>query len=144
MTSTLTGKLTAMQPYVLGLFRAVVGLLFFLHGLTSLFGVLGGIDGAGKTISATHWPGGVAAVIELVTGALVMLGIGTRAAAFLASGTMAYAYFYAHFDFPHKFWPIQNMGEQAVLFCWAFFLLVFFGSGAFALDSVVRTSRTGR
>ncbi|WNM36726.1 DoxX family protein [Streptomyces sp. Li-HN-5-11] len=131
----MTGRLTAAQPYVLGLFRIVVGLVFTCHGAASLFGVLGGAMGRGGTIPAGTWPGWYAAVIQLVGGALVLLGLGTRAAALVASGSMAYAYFDVHQK--AALWPIQNGGELPVLFCWSFLLLVFTGSGAFALDGLL-------
>ncbi|MER6343841.1 DoxX family protein [Streptomyces sp. NPDC001595] len=129
----MTGRLNSAQPYVIGLFRAVVGLLFACHGAASLFGVLGGAAGTeGGTIDAGTWPGWYAAVIQLVGGTLVLLGLGTRAAAFIASGSMAYAYFDVHQ--PMALWPLENGGEASAMFCWAFFLLVFTGSGAFGLD----------
>ncbi|MHB9858238.1 DoxX family protein [Streptomyces sp. YIM S03343] len=129
----MTGRLNSAQPYVLGLYRIVVGLLFAAHGAASLFGVLGGAVGTkGGTIDAGTWPGWYAAVIQLVCGGLVLLGFGTRAAAFLASGSMAYAYFDMHQQ--TALWPIQNGGEASAMFCWAFFLLVFTGSGALGLD----------
>jgi putative oxidoreductase len=127
--------LAAAQPVVLSLFRVVVGLLFLCHGLKSLFGVFGGVDGHGSTLSPTLWPGGCAADIQLITGALVMLGLLTRPAALIASGSMAYAYFSVHL--PTGFWPIADHGEPAVLFCWAFFLLVFAGPGPLSLDRVL-------
>jgi putative oxidoreductase len=141
----MTARLNSAQPYVLGLFRIVVGLLFAVHGAASLFGVLGGAAGTqGGTIPAGTWPGWYAAVIQLVAGGLVLLGLGTRGAALIASGSMAYAYFDVHQQ--AALWPIQNGGELSVLFCWAFFLLVFCGSGAFGLDRLVarRTAADGR
>ncbi|MFJ6067390.1 DoxX family protein [Streptomyces tendae] len=127
------------QPYVLGLFRMVVGLLFACHGAASLFGVLGGAAGGG-TIDAGTWPGWYAAVIQLVGGGLVLLGLGTRAAAVVSSGSMAYAYFKVHQ--PGALWPMENGGEASVMFCWAFLLLAFTGSGALGLDRLLarRTS----
>ncbi|BET50425.1 MULTISPECIES: DoxX family protein [Streptomyces] len=127
------------QPYVLGLFRMVVGLLFACHGAASLFGVLGGAAGGG-TIDAGTWPGWYAAVIQLIGGGLVLLGLGTRAAAVISSGSMAYAYFKVHQ--PGALWPMENGGEASVMFCWAFLLLAFTGSGAFGLDRLLarRTS----
>ncbi|MCX3060031.1 DoxX family protein [Streptomyces beihaiensis] len=127
----MTGRLNNAQPYALGLFRVVVGLLFACHGAASLFGVLGGAVGGG-TVATGTWPGWYAAVIELVGGGLVLLGLGTRAAALIASGSMAYAYFKVHQ--PGGLWPIQNGGEAAAMFCWTMLLLVFTGSGAFGLD----------
>ncbi|WP_406057948.1 DoxX family protein [Streptomyces sp. NBC_01077] len=137
--STLAGRLDQAQPYALGLFRVVIGLLFACHGAASLFGVLGGSAGGG-TIPAGTWPGWYAAVIQLGAGGLVLFGLGTRSAAFLASGSMAYAYFKVHQ--PESLFPLQNGGESAALFCWAFALLVFTGPGALALDGLFR-SRVG-
>ncbi|MEU4495491.1 DoxX family protein [Streptomyces sp. NPDC023998] len=131
---SLSTRLNKAQPYALGLFRIVVGLLFTCHGAASLFGVLGGAGGSGGTIPAGTWPGWYAAVIELVAGALVLVGLGTRSAAFIASGSMAYAYFTVHQ--PEGLFPLQNSGEGSALYCWAFLLLVFTGPGALALDRV--------
>ncbi|MGW3205323.1 DoxX family protein [Streptomyces sp. NPDC001135] len=138
----MTARLNSAQPYVLGLFRIVVGLLFAVHGAASLFGVLGGAMGThGGTIPSGTWPGWYAAVIQLVAGGLVLLGLGTRGAALIASGSMAYAYFDVHQQ--AALWPIQNGGELSVLFCWAFLMLVFTGSGAFGLDRLVGRRTAG-
>ncbi|WP_030666318.1 DoxX family protein [Streptomyces rimosus] len=120
------------RPHALSLFRIVVGLLFACHGASSLFGVLGGAMGKGLTVPAGSWPGWYAAVIQLVGGVLVMVGLGTRSAAFISSGSMAYAYFSAHAG--TALWPLQNGGELSALFCWAFLLLVFTGPGVWSLD----------
>ncbi|KQX16798.1 DoxX family protein [Streptomyces sp. Root431] len=129
----LTTRLNQAQPYALGLFRIVVGLLFACHGAASLFGVLGGAMGGGS-IPAGTWPGWYAAVIQLVGGVLVLAGLGTRTAAFIASGSMAYAYFKVHQ--PEALFPLQNGGDTAALFCWSFALLIFTGPGALALDGL--------
>ncbi|MFJ9826362.1 DoxX family protein [Streptomyces sp. NPDC101160] len=136
--NALASRLNQAQPYALGLFRVVVGLLFACHGAASLFGVLGGAMGGG-TVPAGSWPGWYAAVIQLVAGVLVLVGLGTRAAAFIASGSMAYAYFSVHQ--PEGLFPLQNGGDGAALFCWAFLLLVFTGPGAFALDTLFTGQR---
>ncbi|NKI43079.1 DoxX family protein [Streptomyces physcomitrii] len=130
----MTETLNKAQPYAIGAFRIVVGLLFACHGAASLFGVLGGAAGGG-TIDAGTWPGWYAAVIQLVGGSLVLLGLGTRAAALVASGSMAYAYFKVHQ--PEDLWPMLNGGESAAMFCWALLLLVFTGSGTFGLDRLL-------
>ncbi|MEJ8669127.1 DoxX family protein [Streptomyces sp. NPDC008343] len=128
----MTGRLNSAQPYAIGLFRIVVGLLFACHGAMSLLGAFGGVDGKGGTAATGAWPDWYAAAIELVGGSLVLLGLGTRIAAFIASGAMAYAYFKVHQ--PEGLWPIENSGEGAAMYCWAMFLLIFTGSGAFGLD----------
>ncbi|MGW4163011.1 DoxX family protein [Streptomyces sp. NPDC004788] len=136
--NALASRLNQAQPYALGLFRVVVGLLFACHGAASLFGVLGGAMGGGA-VPTGSWPGWYAAVIQLVAGVLVLVGLGTRAAAFIASGSMAYAYFSVHQ--PEGLFPLQNGGDGAALFCWAFLLLVFTGPGAFALDTLFTGQR---
>lgn len=132
-------RLNRAQPYALGLFRVVIGFLFACHGAASLFGVLGGSVGGG-TVPTGTWPGWYAAVIQLVGGTLVALGLGTRIAAFISSGSMAYAYFKVHQ--PESLFPLQNGGEASAVFCWAFLLLVFTGPGAVAVDRLF-TSRSG-
>ncbi|MEU9704261.1 DoxX family protein [Streptomyces sp. NPDC047981] len=134
----MSDRLNQAQPYALGLFRAVIGLLFACHGAASLFGVLGD----GPTATAGTWPGWYAAVIQLVAGVLVLVGLGTRSAAFVASGSMAYAYFVVHQ--PEGLFPLENSGEGSALFCWAFLLLVFTGPGALSLDRAFGGAREER
>ncbi|MFI1827075.1 DoxX family protein [Streptomyces sp. NPDC020412] len=134
--SSLSSSLNRYQPYAISAFRIVVGLLFACHGAASLFGLFGVADNA--TVEAGTWPGWYAAVIQLVGGSLVLLGIGTRSAAFVSSGSMAYAYFKVHQ--PEGLFPLENSGEASAMFCWAFLLLIFTGPGAFALDKVFTRS----
>ena len=112
--------------YVYALMRFVVGLAFAQHGAQKLFGVFGGVDGGGATVEILSLMG-VAGVIELGGGLLVAIGFLTRLAAFLASGLMAFAYFMAHAG--RGFWPIENQGELAVLFCFVFLYIAFRGGG---------------
>ncbi|WP_432141763.1 DoxX family protein [Streptomyces sp. bgisy084] len=134
MSTPLTSFTQRSTPHALALFRIVIGLLFACHGASSLFGVLGGAMGQGGTVPTGSWPGWYAAVIQLAGGLLVMFGLGTRAAAFISSGSMAYAYFSMHQG--SGLFPIQNGGEPAALYCWAFLLIFFTGPGAWALDRV--------
>jgi len=107
-------------PYFYVILRVVTGLLFACHGAQKLFGVLGGVGGqAGATVPLLSLMG-LAGVIEFCGGLLIALGILTSYAAFIGSGEMAFAYFTRHF--PGGFWPIQNGGELAVLYC---FLLLY-------------------
>ncbi|MEV0001219.1 DoxX family protein [Micromonospora sp. NPDC050980] len=125
---------------VLSLFRIVVGALFVCHGAASIFGILGGNPTTGAAIPLGTWPGWWAALIQLVCGALVLVGLGTRPAALLASGSMAYAYFVVHQQ--HGLLPISNGGEAAAMFCWSFLLVAVLGPGPWALDVLLSRRRT--
>jgi putative oxidoreductase len=120
------------------LLRIVAGLLFICPGGMKLFGWFGGMP-HGVVMTPLLWTAGV---IEVVGGTLILLGLFTRPVAFIASGEMAVAYFKGHF--PNGFWPIQNHGEPAVLFC---FLWLFFwanGPGPFSLDEWIGRRRSAK
>lgn len=135
--------LERVRPVVIALFRIVVGLLFACHGAATLFGIFGGPAGGGAGPAAFVWPGWWASAIELVGGVLVAAGLGTRLAALLCSGSMAYAYFDVHQR--HALLPIQNHGEPAAMFCWAFLLIAVLGAGAFSLEGLLlRSGEDGR
>jgi len=118
--------LTARVPTALGVFRILVGLMYAMHGTVKLFGFP-----SGSTVTFGVWPSWWAAVLEVVFGLLIAVGVLTRVAAFISSGVMAVAYFWKHF--PDGFWPIDNGGETAALYSFIFLLLVFTGPGALAL-----------
>jgi putative oxidoreductase len=109
------------EPYAYALLRIVAGLLFLFHGLQKLFGMYGGQ--AVELVSLR----GLAGIIELVGGAMIMIGLYTSPVAFIASGQMAFAYFMSHQ--PQAFWPIQNRGELAALYCFVFLYISTRGSG---------------
>ncbi|MDW5329255.1 DoxX family protein [Plantactinospora sp. KLBMP9567] len=121
------------------LFRIVLGLLFALHGAASLFGIFGGNRGSGEAIAIGTWPGWYAALIQLVGGLLVLVGLSTRAAAIICSGSMAYAYFVVHQ--PDGLLPLNNGGETAALFCWSFLLVAALGAGRWSLDAALARRR---
>jgi putative oxidoreductase len=129
--------LLKQQGIFLACYRFVTGLLFACHGAATLFNVLGGPQGPAPSFG--QWPGWWAAVIELVAGTLVVLGVATRAAAVICSGTMAYAYFVVHQ--PQALFPIENGGEKAALFCWGFLLIAVFGPGRWALSTRLTPAR---
>ncbi|TWP48826.1 DoxX family protein [Lentzea tibetensis] len=128
---------TKLQPGVLAGFRIVVSFLFILHGTMGLFGAFGGVDGQGGTVSFPTFPDFWGSAIPFGTGILILLGLFTRPAAVLASGSMAFAYFVVHIPMG-GLWPLQNGGELAAMFSWIFLLIAAFGPGALALDNLRR------
>jgi putative oxidoreductase len=135
MVNRLNQRLDRYSPAVLSLFRFVYGLLF--AGLGSIV-VFDWPVRAEYPAKFGAWPGWYAGAIELVLGLLIAAGLFTRAAAFIASGQMAVAYFWKHQ--PRSLWPVGdppggNGGTLAILFCFAFFLLVFTGAGSYSIDA---------
>ena len=122
---------THYAPQVYSVFRMVFGLLFLMHGLQKLAGMFGGIGGGSVPVTSFF---GVAGLIECVAGTLILLGLFTRIAAFVASGMMAYAYFTVHL--PMGPWPIMNNGEPAVMNCFAFLYMSARGSGPWSVDEL--------
>jgi putative oxidoreductase len=128
MTHNLEARLNSYWPIALTVFRVMFGLLFLCDGLSKLIAWP-----APDAIAVGQWPEYYAGWIETITGALITIGLFTRVAAFVACGEMAVAYFTAHL--PHGFFPASNGGEPAVMYCFAFFLLIFAGGGVYALDA---------
>ncbi|TDB82250.1 DoxX family protein [Micromonospora sp. KC721] len=114
----------------LSVFRIVIGLLFSFHGLGAIFGIMGRTE----PVPFGEWPGWWAGLIEMVCGALVLLGAATRPAAILASGAMAYAYFVVHQ--PQALFPTQNGGVEAALYAWAFLAVAVLGAGPWSIDAL--------
>lgn len=135
----MNGRLTTYSPVMLSILRIITGLLFLAHGTQKFLHFPGG-ERAGSGWALDNL-GAVAGIIELVTGVLVAVGLFTRTAAFVASGTMAVAYFYAHA--PQNFWPVNNMGDAAILYCFVFLYFVFAGPGSISLDSTLGSRRRG-
>jgi putative oxidoreductase len=125
-------KLDRYAPHALAALRIMTSLLMIQHATMKFFAFPGPLPMPGPL------PGIIVAagVIRLVTGTLILFGLFTRPAAFLASGTMAAAYFLGHAT--QGFWPALNQGEAAIMFCFAFFTLIFTGPGAWSLDSLRR------
>jgi putative oxidoreductase len=122
----------------------VYGLLFAAYGSMILFGWP---VRPAFPVEVGAWPAWYAGLIEFVTGLLIAAGLFTRAAAFIASGHMAVAYFWMHQ--PHALWPVGdppagNGGSLAILFCFAFFLLVFAGGGSYSIDAARLSRPIGR
>ena len=125
------------SPYALAALRIVSGLIFLEHGTQKFLSFPAG-EYAGSGWALNN-PAAFAGIIELVTGLLITIGLFTRPAAFLASGTMAVAYWMAHA--PQNAFPVNNGGDAAILYCFVFLYLVFAGPGAWSLDGIrARTS----
>jgi putative oxidoreductase len=108
--------------------RLIFGLMFACHGLDHVFGKFGGEPAAGGFFFIGGW-------IEIITGFLIAPGLLTRPAALLASGTMAVAFFKIHMA--KSLWPIVNHGDAAVLYCWIFLFVFFYGAGRWSLDALM-------
>ena len=131
-------RLGQFQNQIHGVFRMVAGYAFMLHGAQKIFGALGA-DGPVHYASRI----GLAGMIELGGGALIMVGLFTSITAFIASGQMAVAYFTTHVATAGGLLtPITSRGEAAVLYCFIFLFLASAGSGAFSLDRVRATRAT--
>jgi putative oxidoreductase len=130
-------RLDRYQPILLSILRIMAGLLFLEHGTQKFLSFPPGeMAGMGWTFS--H-PGHYAGIIELIAGSLIAIGLATRPAAFIASGTMAAAYFIGHA--PQGFWPVNTMGDAAILYCFLFLYLVFAGPGPWSVDAALGRRR---
>ena len=123
-------ELAKHQNQAYALLRTMAGFMFSFHGAQKVLGVLAETQPA---IGSQIWIGGV---IELVGGLAILLGLGTRWAAFICSGEMAVAYIQFHWKLQMgtTFFPIVNKGELAVLYCFVFFLIACKGAGIWSLD----------
>jgi putative oxidoreductase len=131
-----TGR-QALAPSLLSLVRILTGLLFLQHGAEKLWGFAGGrIDHDFGTLR------GFAGPLEVAGGTLIALGLFTRFTAFILCGEMAVAYFRSWA--PRGFFPIQNGGEEAVLFCFIYLWLVTAGAGNWSLDYLIAKQRSPR
>jgi putative oxidoreductase len=125
--------LSRLEPGAYAAFRIVSGAMFALHGAQKILGWFS--SKPGPAFGSQLWLGGM---IELVCGVLIAVGLFTRGAAFLASGTMAVAYLQFHWKLSFEGWnvlPIVNKGELAVLYCFAFLFVAARGAGGCAVDS---------
>lgn len=125
--------LTARSPQLLSVLRIVSGYLFLLHGAAKLLGVP--TTGSGGTVAIMSMAG-IAGILELVGGTLLVLGLFTRPVAFILSGQMAFAYFIAHASRGGALTPITNGGDAAVLFCFVFLYIAAAGAGPWSIDAM--------
>ena len=118
-------------PILLSILRIVTGFLFIEHGTQKWL-----LFPAGTARASLESMSGIAGLLELVGGALIIVGLFTRPVALVLSGLMAFAYFIAHA--PQGFWPLLNKGELAVLYCFVFLYLAAAGGGPWSLDRALR------
>ena len=120
------------QPYLLSLFRFVAGLILFHYGVAKLF-KFPPIEMFADVTPLSLW--GVAGMLELVLGGMLMLGLLTRFVAFILSGEMAFAYFLEHM--PHSFYPAINDGGLAIILSFGCLYLAAAGGGPISLDAMM-------
>ena len=127
--------LPQLAPYSFALLRIMAGLMFLMHGTQKFFGWPGEKQPIETWVSIR----GAAGLIELVAGTLIVIGLMTGIAAFIASGEMAVAYFMAHFG---EHWnPLVNGGETAVLYCFLWLYVATHGAGIWSVDGATAARR---
>lgn len=120
-------QFSSFQPQAIALLRIMAGLLYMAHGTQKLFSFpIPGPESLNTLML-------ISALLEVIGGILIVIGLFTRPVAFVLSGHMAAAYFMAHA--PQSFWPVANGGDAAILFCFIFLALVTTGPGAWAVDN---------
>lgn len=124
---------SAWSPRALSILRIVAALIFMAHGTQKILGFPSGFS---PEMFSLPW---IAGVLELIGGALLVLGLFVRPVAFVLSGQMAVAYWMAHA--PKSFFPTVNGGDAAILYCFVFLYFVAAGGGAWSLDNLLRKSR---
>jgi putative oxidoreductase len=136
MNTQPTSTISRWQPHALALLRIVTAYMFLMHGTAKLLHVPH--EPMFDNLQLMSLPG-AAGVLELICGALILIGWLTRPAAFIASGEMAVAYFMAHASQGNPLIPMLNKGELAVMYCFAFLLFAVAGAGAWSVDSMRRS-----
>jgi putative oxidoreductase len=127
------------SPYLLSLLRIIAAFTFMQAGSMKLFAYPMGMPAeVGPLVLLSQV--GIGGILEFFGGALLLIGLWTRPAAFILSGEMAVAYF--QFHAPNGFWPIVNGGIDAILYCFIFLYLSASGPGTWSLDAVLAKRRT--
>jgi putative oxidoreductase len=124
-----TTALDLWAPRILSILRIVAALIFFEHGTQKLLGFPPHANP--PAVLSLSW---IAGALELVGGALLILGLWTRPVAFILSGEMAFAYWISHA--PRSFFPVLNGGDAAILYCFVFLYFVFSGPGPWSVDAM--------
>jgi len=132
MPSDLVRRWATWGPYLQSVLRIVAAAMFITFGTMKLFAVPIGVPPDGGTVPLTS-QAGIGGLLEVVGGALLLVGLFTRPVAFVLSGAMAVAYF--QFHFPQGFWPVENGGTPAVLYCFVWLFFSAAGAGPWSLDA---------
>ncbi len=135
---TATTRAERWAPYFQSVLRIVAAFLFIQPGSAKLFAFPAALMPGGGTVPLFSLLG-LAGVLEVGGGTLLLLGLCTRPVAFVLAGEMAVAYFYAHA--PRGFWPVLNQGSPAILFCFVWLYLAAAGPGPWSLDALLRRRR---
>ena len=133
--TSVTSRWVSWAPYVLSILRIIAAFLFVQYGTTKLFAYPAAVMPGGGTASLTSLAG-VAGALEVVGGALLLVGLFTRPVAFLLSGEMAVAYFVGHAG--QGFWPVLNDGAPAVFFAFLWLYVSAAGPGPWSIDALRR------
>jgi putative oxidoreductase len=133
-------KYISFAPRFLSALRIISAFMFILAGTAKLFAFPVPMPGGGTAPLLSQM--GIGGVLEVVGGALLLVGLFTRPVAFVLAGEMAVAYF--QFHFPRSFWPTVNQGEPAVLFCFIFLYLSAAGAGPWSIDALRHSSSPKR
>jgi putative oxidoreductase len=128
---------TTWTPRILSVMRIVVGFLIIAHGAQKLFGFLAPPGMPGPALLSQI---GIGGLLEFFGGGLLLIGLFTRPVSFILSGMLAVAYFQMHA--PGGFWPLQNKGELAVLYCFVFLFISVAGGGEWSVDRLLRRDAT--
>jgi putative oxidoreductase len=133
--NTLASRWIALAPYLLSVLRIMAAFLFIQYGTTKLLAWPGAVVPGGGTVPLMT-QGGIAGLLEIVGGGLLLVGLFTRPVAFLLSGEMAFAYFIGHAG--EGFWPVLNQGAPAVIFCFVWLYISAAGAGPWSLDAALK------
>ena len=133
--SNLGRRWSAWTPYFLSVLRIMAAFVFFTYGTAKLFAWPAALMPNGATVQVASLIG-VAAILEVFGGLLLLAGLFTRPVAFLLAGEMAAAYFMGHAG--RGFWPVLNQGVPAVLFCFVWLYISAAGPGPWSLDALMR------
>jgi putative oxidoreductase len=124
-------RLNRYQPEAIAILRIATAIIFILHGTQKLLGFPAPPASGLPPLFSLY---GIGGLLELVGGALILVGLWTRPTAFVLSGMMAVAYWMFHA--PRNLYPVLNNGDAAILYCFVFLLLVFTGPGAWSVDGM--------